>query len=400
VIRLKDEIIKRADKIGDRLVAHRRRLHKIAEVGFELPNTLEYIKAALEKCGYEVRQVGRAGLVAETGDGEGKTVLLRADIDALPIGEESGVAYAAKNGNMHACGHDIHTAMLLGAAEIISNYLDKIHGRIIFVFQPAEEILEGAKDMIEAGLLDCHIDYAMMIHVITGTELQVGYTVVSSEGVSASSSDFFKITVTGKSAHGSTPNAGKDALGCAARILLSIEGLPSREFAVSDDVTLSVGTFYSGVAANVIAERAELCGTARAYSEDVRARLIERLGDITHAISSAFGCEGEIEITSSCPTLKNDRECSIRTEKYARELFGEQMCAFSSELGTRGGGSDDFAYISQRAPSVMVAMSAGSVSEGYKYPIHNPRAAFSEDVICRGAALFAYCGLRFLGDAD
>lgn len=396
-----NEILQKSAKINGKLVDLRHRLHSIAEVGFRMNETVALVKDVLGDFDCKIRKCGRAGLVTALGNGMGRTLLLRADMDALPIKEETGLKYAATNGNMHACGHDIHTAMLLGAFELLYEYRDKIQGRVLFAFQPAEETLEGASDMISDGLLDGGVDMAMMIHVLSQTNFRAGYTIVSSPGVSAPSSDFFKITVHGKSAHGGMPSNGKDALACAARITLLIEDLQALGFSWLDRATLSVGMLEGGTAPNVIADKSVLCGTVRAYSKDTRARLLERIGDAADRVADIFGCRTELEITTSCPALKNDEACSEKIFRYAKELFGEDFCTLSDNLGGKGGGgSEDFAYISDIVPSVTVAMSAGSAAEGYDKPLHNPQTMLSDDVIRHGAALLAYSALSYFAEKD
>lgn len=395
-----DEIIKRSKEIENKLVGYRRQIHRNPEIGFNLPETTKLVSNVLHELGADIRPCGKSGIVCSLGKGK-RTVLLRADMDALKIKENTGLNYASKNGNMHACGHDIHTSMLLGAYEILLCFQDKIQGRIAFAFQPAEETLEGARDMVSAGLLDCGVDMAMMIHVISNTDFPVGYTIVSSPGISAPSSDFFKITVEGKSAHGGTPNEGQDALACCARIATLIEDLQKSQQAAKSKTIVSLGTIRAGSATNVIADKAELRGTARAYSEDKRNVLISKLKSITEKASSSYNCKTNFTITSSTPPLFNDSACSDRVFKYARELFGEDMCALSATLGGRGsGGSEDFAYICSRVPGIAVAISAGSRSEGYNVPLHNPKTVLSDDVIRYGASLLAYSALSYFAEKD
>ena len=392
------EIMKKAEKINEKLVRYRRSLHCNAEIGFKLPNTLKLVSKALRSLGATVEPCGRAGLVCSLGSGK-RTMLLRADMDALEIEEKTGLPFASKNENMHACGHDIHTSMLLGAYEILNDYRDKIQGRVIFAFQPAEETLEGARDMIDAGLLADGVDIAMMIHVLSATDFKTGYTIVSSPGISAPSSDFFKVCVKGKSSHGGMPSEGKSAISCAARVITSIEELQDANRQIGSSAIVSVGTVQAGKAPNVIAETAELCGTARAYSAADRSALIAELKKIAALHSEEYGCSAEFTVTSSCPPLFNNRKCSEAVYRYARALFGKENCALSDELGGRGGGgSEDFASICDLVPGVAVAISAGSRSEGFTEPLHNPKVRFSDDVIRYGAALLAYSALSYFAE--
>ncbi len=211
------------------LIGHRRYLHEHAETGFAVEKTLAYIKSVLQQYGYTPKKCGRAGLTATVGRKSGKTILLRADIDGLPIAEKTGLAYACTGGNMHACGHDLHTAMLLGAAKLLKAREKELKGRVKLLFQPAEELLEGAKDVIENGVLDDpKPNAAVMLHVLTGTPLPSG-TVVVASGISAPAADFFHIRVQGKGCHGAMPWKGVDSLTVAARILLGLQELSARE---------------------------------------------------------------------------------------------------------------------------------------------------------------------------
>ena len=395
---MKNEVIKYAKEIEGELIGFRHKIHSYAEVGFDLPKTTKLVSEAISAMGGSTKRLGRCGLIAELGQGKCPTVLLRADMDALKIRERTGLPFAAKNGNMHACGHDIHTSMLLGAFYILSKLQDKIRGRIKFVFQPAEETLEGCADMIEGGLLDEKIDMALAIHVLSGTELPCGTFIVPEGGVSAPSSTFFKITVRGTSAHGGMHTDGRDALACAARILQSIEELPCREFNSKDPVAVTVGTFNGGNAPNVIADLCELCGTARATSRETGKRLFLRITELSSGIARLYGCRAKAEILSFCPPLVNDGTCSERIAKYARELFGNDRVLSSAAARGASGGSEDFAFIAERVPSCAVAISAGSIAEGHSAPLHNPETILSDDSIRHGAAYLAFSALRYFDE--
>ena len=391
------KIIEESHKLKEATIFRRRTIHSFAEVGFNTEKTIGFLKNELSKIGIPTKTVGRGGLVGYIGEKKGKTTLLRADIDALPIKEKTGEIFASSNKNMHACGHDFHAAMLLSASEILFKYRKKIQGRIVIFFQSAEETLEGARDIVDSGFFEeQQVNSAIMMHVLTGVEFPCGYTIVSSKGVSAPSSDFFEISVRGKSSHGSTSHLGKNALATAARILLSIEELPSREFGISDDVVLSVGMLNSGVAPNVIADFAKLCGTFRAYDESARKRMHDRVAEISKGIAALYSCRSEIKIASSCPTLMNDGVLSDNIYSALVNSFGKNAVTTSRALGVRGGGSDDFAYISHKVPSVMIALAAGSARDGYSVPLHNPKTRFDESALVRGTAIYAIGGIASL----
>ncbi len=398
---ISDIVKKQANSFEVEIIEDRRRIHEFAEIGFELPRTTEYVMSCLDKLGIEVHTCGKAGVVAAIGKDDGQTVLLRADMDALPIKEQSELPFAAKNGNMHACGHDMHTAMLLGAARILSSITDKISGRIVFAFQPAEETLQGARDMIEHGLIEEHKpDMALMLHTLVGMPMATGTVIVSSGGVSAPSADFFRITVNGKSSHGSTPHLGINAITVASHIISIIESISVREFPVSDDVVLSIGSVHAGTAPNVIADLAVIEGTLRTYDENVREQIKARLARIVSGISDIYFATAEIEFTGGCPTLVNDEKISSLALNTVTELYGKEFVCSSSELGGRGGGSEDFAYISQEVPSVMLALVAGSNADGYTCPSHNSQVVYDEKALKIGAVIYAYCALKYLREQD
>ena len=215
------EILKEARVLQSQLVRHRQWLHSHPETGFDLENTTNYVRRTLEAMGYTVKACGCSGLTATVGKG-GKNFLLRADMDALPIREETRLDFASQNGNMHACGHDLHTAMLLGAAQILKNHESELKGTVKLMFQPAEETLEGAKDMMTSGVL-MGVDAGMMLHAATAVPIPVGTILISPPGISAPSADYFTISVHGKSSHGSAPQEGIDALTAAAHILIGLQ---------------------------------------------------------------------------------------------------------------------------------------------------------------------------------
>ena len=378
-------------KLQKEIVKNRRYLHKHAETGFDLDKTVAFVWKRLETYGYQPKKCGKAGVVAEIGKGD-NVVLLRADMDALPIQEESGSAFACLNGNMHACGHDLHTAMLLGAAKYLKTREKQLKGRVRLLFQPAEEILQGAKDAVQAGALK-NVRAAAMIHVMTATPLKTGTIVVGSGGAGAPAADFFTITVRGKSCHGSAPQNGVDALTAAAYILLALQEIPAREISVAQPAVLTVGSLQGGTAGNVLAERAELKGTLRAFDEDVRELVKKRLCELAEGIATSFRAKAEVRFDSGCPVLWNDEKVSMAAESGLKAAFGAEWVCNSKELtggvAARSGGSEDFAYISREVPSVMLAWAAGDSDKGYEYPLHHPKVAFDESVLWRGSAAYA-----------
>jgi len=392
-------MLEEAKRIKDILEEDYRYLHQHAEVGFALNETKAYVIKRLREMGYSPEACGKAGVVAYAGDRTSPNAfLLRADMDALLIREETELPYACPKGNMHACGHDAHTAMLLGAARLLKNREKELSGCIKFMFQPAEELLTGAKDMLEAGVLDApDIKGAMMLHVMTGVPFPTGTLIVSSPGISAPAADFFTIHIKGKGCHGSMPHKGADPLTAAAHLIIALQEIHARELSAFDEAALTIGGVEGADSPNVIPDSVILKGSLRAYDEAVRDLLKRRLQEITRGVTGAFRTEGRVTFTSGCPTLINDAVLSDKTAEYLRETYGADMVLRSGDIpGNTGGGSEDFAYISHRVPTVMAALAAGSPEEGYVHPLHHPGMQIDCRVLPYGAAAFATVATRFL----
>ena len=397
----KEQIMQEAAALQEEIKAHRLWLHTHAETGFDLTETKPYVKSTLTEMGYTVQECGKAGLVTTVGKPGGKVLLLRADMDALPIAEEADVDFACKNGRMHACGHDMHTAMLLGAAKILKAHESELGGMVKLMFQPAEEIFEGSKDMIASGVLENpRPDAALMIHVAAGMPLPAGTVVVSAPGVSAPAADYFTIRVHGKGCHGSAPQNGIDPLTAAAHILIALQEIHARELSASDEAVLTIGTFHAGEAGNVIPDTATMGGTIRTYDEKTRAYLKERMTAIAQNVAEAFRAGAEVSFGSGCPTLVNDKDLSEKVTGYLKGLLGANRAFTTAELSggkpARGGGSEDFAYVSHEVPSLMLALAAGEPSKGYPYPQHHPKVKFDERVLSTGAAVFVDCAIQYM----
>lgn len=396
------DILKEAMALAPELVETRRWLHQHPGVGFDIGETKEFVREKLTEMGLSPADCGKAGLVATVGGKKpGKVFLLRADMDALPIREESGVEFASSNGAMHACGHDMHTAMLLGAAKILKAHEDEICGTVKLMFQPAEEIFEGGKDMIASGVLENpRPDAALMIHVTAAMPMPAGMIVVCAPGVSAPAADYFTIKVQGKGCHGSAPWNGVDALTAASHILLALQELHARELPASEEAVLTIGTFQGGTASNVIADSAELGGTIRTYDEKTRSFLKERMTEIAESVAKAYRATATVEFGSGCPTLVNDGALAGKVTGYLREMLGRGvLSAADFGNGARGGGSEDFAYVSQEVPALMLALAAGEPDKGYAFPQHHPKVRFDETVLPIGAAAFTQAAMRWLAES-
>ena len=390
------------------LTKHRRYLHTHPELGFDLRQTKEYVKKELISIGYEPVECGKCGLVVLAGSkNSDKTFLIRADMDALPILEQADIKFKSENtGKMHACGHDMHTAMLLGAARLLKTHESEIRGTVKLMFQPAEETLEGCKDMVDADVLNNPtVDAALMLHVTLGMPLQTGSTIICDGGISAPAADYFEIKIQGKGCHGAMPELGVDPITIASHIVIALQELHARELAMADDAVLTIGTMQAGDANNIIPDTAVLRGTMRAYDENIRKRLKVRLEEISKGIAKTFRGVADVKFTSGCPTLLNNTNVSVDVTKYCKELLGKDMAFSQSELrslassnanATKAVGSEDFAYISHKIPSIMVALTAGNAENGYLYPLHHPKVIFDENALAIGSCIYAYSAMRWL----
>ena len=373
----------------------RRALHERAETGFALDKTKKYIKEQLQVLGYEPKDCGKAGLVVLIGKEAKPCVLLRADMDGLPMDENTGLPFACQRGNMHACGHDMHAAMLLGAAKILKEKEHALKGCVKLLFQPAEEILEGAKDCIKAGVLeDPKPQAAFALHVSTASELPTGTIVLSTREISAPAADYFEISIKGKSCHGATPEKGIDALNAGAHILLALQTLSSREQAVENPFVLTVGKMQAGSAGNAIAENAKMQGTLRAYDEQTRAYIKERIKEIAKNTAKALRASASVRFLGGCPTLNNDLTLVAFAEREIEKLFGKKWLV---KTDGRGGGSEDFAYFSHEVPSLLLVIGAGEKKKGFEHPLHHSKTDFDEAALPIGSKLLAHLAIEWAG---
>ncbi len=383
-------------KISKKIKDHRRFLHQNAETGFDTVNTSKYIYDTLCSIGVECRFLGKNAVVGDIkGKTNSKTILLRADIDALPISEETGLPFSCKSGNMHACGHDMHTAMLLGAAEVLHSMRHELCGNIRLLFQPAEEILSGAEQAISNGVLD-GVDCAMTVHVMTACEITTGSVLISYDSPAAPSADFFQIKVTGKGCHGSSPSIGIDPITCACRIVTDLQHIRAYELGIHERAVLTFGQISGGKSSNAIPDKVLLKGTLRCFDEEVRTVYKKRFEEISNGIASSFRCGCEIEYTSSCPSLIFDRVLLDKTADNLSQLFGGDKVVKIKDTKSKIQGSEDFAYISQKVPSVSVAITAGAVKDGYSHPLHSPKVIFDENALEVGCKVFSYNAIKLL----
>lgn len=380
----------RALELCEETIAHRRWLHSNAEVGLHMPKAQAYVINQLKEYGLEPHPCGH-GVTAELGKG-GRTLLLRADMDALPMPEESGESFSCQTGTeAHACGHDFHAAMLLTAAKMLKENEAMLSGKVRFMFQTAEETFEGAKDMMANGILN-GVDAALAYHVGSG-RMPVGLFMYNSGGTMMYSVDGFRVTVHGRGAHGAYPHSSIDPINIGVHIYLALESLIAREADPSKACVLTVGSFSAGSAPNIIPDTAVLQGTLRTNDSDSREKLVRRLNEIVQKTAEAFGGAAETEMISQVPPLVCDPAMTDEIVGYMKEL---PISGLAPVPNTSAGASEDFASIAEKVPSVFMYLSAGYMDERGDFPAHNPKVRFNESVCPIGSACLAHCAVRWL----
>lgn len=372
----------------DYMVAVRRELHQIPEIGTDLPETQTVIVRELDHMGISYRKNRKdSGIIGEIGGTHpGKTILLRADIDALPITEATGAAYASKHENrMHACGHDAHAAMLLGALKILQENKDCLNGKVRFVFQTGEEICRGAKTAIEEGVLD-GVDSVFGLHIgsIAGSEIPTG-TLVAVSGCCMASFDRFILHIRGVGCHGSTPEKGIDPITIAANIVLSLQEILAREIPTKNPAVLTMGKIAGGFAYNVMPSEVVIEGTTRALDDGVRKYLAKRIGEISKSIAEAYRGTCECKMDWGAPPVVNDPVMAKLAQNAAERALGQDhvMAAMSPIMG-----GEDFAYYLAHKPGAFMFLSSANPKKHTDGPHHNPKFNVDEDVLYMGSAAF------------
>ena len=379
-------------ELKDETIANRRHIHKNAETGLDLPKTKAYVMEKLTEYGLEPKDCGY-GVTATLGKG-GKVLLLRADMDALPMPEESGEEFACPTGKeAHACGHDFHAAMLLTAAKMLKEKEDTLEGTIKFMFQPAEETFEGSKNMIENGILENPpVDAALAYHVSPG-KMPIGLFMYNDKDTMMYSVDGFKITIHGKGSHGAYPHVGVDPINIGVHIHLALQELIARESDPTHSCVLTIGQFAGGTAANIIPETAVLQGTIRTNKPEARELLVRRMKEVAEKTAAVYNGTVDIEMISEVPPLICNPKLTDEVVGYMQELGIPGLTPYP---GISASASEDFAVIAEKVPSTFMYLSAGYLDERGQYPAHHPKAQFNEDVCPIGAACLAHCASQWL----
>ena len=383
----------RALELKEETVANRRYFHQNAETGLDMPTAKAYVMNKLKEYGLVPKECGH-GVSATVGCG-GKVILLRADMDALPMPEESGEPFACTSGAAHACGHDFHAAMLLTAAKMLKENESNLKGTVKFMFQPAEETFEGSKDMMEHGILENPtVDAALAYHVSPGN-MPVGLYMYNSTGTMMFSVDGFKITVSGKGAHGAYPHNSIDPINIAVHVYLALEALIAREADPKAACVLTVGKFEAGTAANIIPDYAVLEGTIRSNDPTNRELLVRRMKEVADKTAQVYGGSASIEMISEVPPLICDPALTEEMVSYMQEMNLPNAQPYP---GISASASEDFASIAEKVPSTFIYLSAGFTDNREVYPAHNPKVQFNEDVCPIGASCLAYCATQWLNN--
>lgn len=394
-----DTLLARALELREELVALRRDIHRHPELSFEERRTGETGRAWLEELGLlvENRIAGTYGVLATLDSGRaGPTLILRGDMDALPITEQTGAAYSSSQaGVMHACGHDAHTTCLLGAARLLAERREELRGRIKFVLQPGEELPPGgAKVLIEQGGILEGVDAALALHVHAGIPVgRMGFR----PGVMLANSDRFIVRIKGVGGHAARPHLAVDAVAVAVQVYQSLQYLVSRENNPLHPFVITVGALQAGTAANVIPGEATLLGSVRSLDAAVREALPERLERVVSGVCHAARAEYSFEFTQGYPSLVNDEPLTERAMASVRALLGGEAAFL---LPTPEMGGEDFAFFAQQVPATMFRLGVGNETRGIVHPVHSARFDLDEDALPLGAAALARIAMDYVNGAD
>ena len=404
-----------AATLQEQLIEWRRALHQIPETGITLPQTMAFIKEKLDEMGIAYRAYDDISCIEATIGTGGRCFLLRSDMDALPVAEEADIPFKSTNGCMHGCGHDMHAAILLGAAKLLKAHEGELKGTVKLLFQSGEEVFQGAKAAVEAGVLENpHVEAAFAMHVIA--MMPVGVLMTGKEAMA--SVDGFKITLTGHGGHGSMPEACVDPINAAVQVYLALQSLIAREIGGTDEAVLTIGQLAAGEVANVIPERAVLQGTLRTFKKEVREKLVNRIKEVAQGVAMTYRCQMEYEALSACPSVITDDTVTAQVEESIKSLIleaqekenikalmtqeqeKENIKSLISRLqvikGAHGMGSEDFAEITDKVPGAYYMMGAGPEDPAKRLGQHNPKIEFNEAVISTGAAIYAKTAMDWL----
>ncbi|SNR80363.1 M20 metallopeptidase family protein [Desulfurobacterium atlanticum] len=386
-----------AKKIKDFIVNYRRIVHQYPEISGREFRTSEFVAETLKEIGVDEvyegfgRTIGVVGIIKGKGD---KTVALRADMDALPVKEETGKSYASKvEGVMHACGHDAHVAMVLGAAKLLVNIKNQLKGNVKLIFQPCEERQDcrGAKRLIDAGVLK-NPDVNVIFGIHVNPELETG-KVATCTGPVLASSDVFSVKIFGKGTHASKPHKGIDTVLIASQVVNTLHHIVSRRVDPLDPVVLTIGTIKGGEAENIIPEVVELKGTVRTLNEKIRKEIPIWIEEALKGITTAYGGKYEFNYQEGTPPLINDEKTALFTIEEIVKLLGRENFVYLKKPSM---GGEDFAEYLKFVPGVYLRLGTGNREKGTTFPLHSPKFDIDEDALPVGTAVLSYLAFRWL----
>ncbi len=391
---LTEDLLQDARGIADRITALRRAIHAEPELGLETPKTLAKVRAELADLALEWREgTSCTGAVAVLNAGKsGGSVLLRGDMDALPMDEHTGLPFASTvSGRMHACGHDTHTAMLAGAARILAARADDLPGEVRFMFQPGEEGYHGARFMIDDGLLDPLPDAAFALHIMPNAPHG---TIGSRAGTLLASADMLEIVVEGRGGHASMPHDTRDPVPVACEVVMALQAMVTRRFNATEAVVVTITQIEAGSAHNVIPDRALLKGTIRTLTPERRSDVWSAIRQLAENICQAHECDADVTITEGFPPTVNDVRAVGLAEAVAKSLpHGEYMAHPAPIMG-----AEDFSYVLEKVAGMMAFLGVAQSGADWRQccAIHSSRMMVDETVLPRGTAFLAGCATRFL----
>jgi hippurate hydrolase len=388
-------LLDEANGLLDHAVELRRRIHRHPELGLQVPRTQEVVLESLDGLGYRIRTGERCTSVVAVLDGSqpGPTVLLRGDMDALPMHEETGLEFASEvEGAMHACGHDSHTAMLATTGRLLASHRDRLHGKVLLMFQPGEEGHFGARVMIEEGLLDGD-DAPAAAFAIHQTAHEPAGTVSTRGGTLAASADKLRIEVRGRGGHASAPHLALDPVTVAFEIGLALQTMVTRRVSVFDPAVVTIAHVEAGTTNNVIPERAFMEGTVRALTDSTRSEVLANVRRVVENVAGAHGLEGVLEVDEGYPPTVNDAEMAAFALIVASDVVGEVRVP---QMRDPVMGAEDFSYVLQRVPGAMLRLGTAPPDVDHPAPNHSNRMMLHEPAMAEGIAVYAGLALRYL----
>ena len=388
------EVSNKVSEIKERLIKFRREIHMNPELSGNEKDTAAFVAGVLEASDIEVKRgVGGNGVVGILrGSGEGKTIALRADMDALPIQDQKDVDYASKvSGVMHACGHDVHTTILLGAAIALESVRERLNGSVKFIFQPAEEITTGAEAMIKEGVLEDPVPSAIVaLHCFP--ELQVG-TVGHRPGMMTAAADRISIVIKGRSGHASRPHQTTDAVLVSSMVINALHHIVSRRTDPLQPSVISIGTIKGGTAENIVADHVEMEGTVRTLDGSLRENMPTLIEEVVKGITGAMGAEYELTYSYNCPSVNNNEIIDNLVKECAWQVVGKDRVVTLEEPMM---GSEDFAVFTEKIPGALFRLGTGNADKGITSSLHNSSFDVDEESILVGTELMAWIAVSYL----